>query len=106
MTNTQTIAHVVLPATPLTAQAIEYVRRSCESYLFNHVMRSWLFAVRLGQLQGIGHGTEVLAVGTLLHDITLNERFAGPHRFEVEAADLAQDFARRGGLDDRRAQLV
>jgi HD superfamily phosphodiesterase len=49
---------------------------------------------------------EVLAVGALLHDITLNERFAGPRRFEVEAADLARDFARGAGLDDRRAQLV
>ena len=106
MINTQTIADVVVPATPLTAQAIEYARRSCEPYLFNHVMRSWLFAVLLGRLQEIGHDAEVLAVGTLLHDITLNERFSGPRRFEVEAADLARDFARRGGLDERRAQLV
>ena len=106
MITTQTIAHAVVPATPLTAQAIEYARRSCEPYVFNHVMRSWLFAVRLGQLQEIEHDAEVLAVGTLLHDITLNEHFAGPRRFEVEAADLARDFARRAGLDDRRAQLV
>lgn len=106
MINTQTIADVVVPATPLVDQAIEYARRSCEPYLFNHVMRSWLFAVRLGQLQEIEHDAEVLAVGTLLHDITLNERFAGPRRFEVEAADLARDFARKVGLDGRRAQLV
>jgi hypothetical protein len=106
MIDTQTIAEVVVPATPLTTQAIEFARLSCEPYLFNHVMRSWLFAVRLGQLQEIVHDTEVLAVGTLLHDITLNERFAGPRRFEVEAADLARDFERGAGLDDRRAQLV
>jgi hypothetical protein len=106
MINTQTIAHVIVPATPLTAQAIEYARSNCKPYLFNHVMRSWLFAERLGQLQEIGHDAEVLAVGTLLHDITLNELFAGPRRFEIEAADLARDFARRGGLDDRSAQLV
>jgi hypothetical protein len=106
MIDTQTIAGVVVPATPLTTQAIEFARLSCEPYLFNHVMRSWLFAVRLGQLQEIVHDAEVLAVGTLLHDITLNERFAGPRRFEVEAADLARDFARGVGLDDRRAQLV
>jgi hypothetical protein len=38
MINTQTITDVVVPATPLTAQAIEYARRSCEPYLFNHAI--------------------------------------------------------------------
>jgi hypothetical protein len=74
--------------------------------LFNHVVRSWLFATRLGQLQIITHDAEVVAVGSLLHDITLNERFAGPRRFEVEAADLASSFARESGVDERRAQLI
>jgi hypothetical protein len=69
-------------------------------------MRSWLFATRLGQLQKIEHDPEVVAVGTLLHDITLNERFAGPRRFEVEGANLARTFAEEIGFDRRRAQLV
>jgi hypothetical protein len=45
-------------------------------------------------------------VGTLLHDITLNDRFAGPRRFEVEGADLARSFATDIGFDRRRAQLI
>ncbi|TKD47857.1 MAG: hypothetical protein E5W98_04650, partial [Mesorhizobium sp.] len=36
----------------------------------------------------------------------LNERFNGPRRFEVEGADLARTFARQGGVDERRAQLI
>ena len=75
-------------------------------YLFNHVVRSWLFAARIGQLRNIEHDAEVVAVGTLLHDVTLNERFNGPRRFEVEGADLARAFARQGGVDERRAQLI
>jgi hypothetical protein len=106
MASTQTIAGVVVPETPVVDRSIEYARRRCEPFLFNHVMRSWLFAARLGQLQGTAHDAEVLAVGTLLHDITLNEAFAGPRRFEVEAADLAREFARGEGLDERRAQLI
>jgi hypothetical protein len=69
-------------------------------------MRSWLFAVRIGQLQGIERDPEVVALGTLLHDVTLNESFAGPRRFEVEGADLARRFAREMGFDERRAQLI
>jgi hypothetical protein len=100
------LAGIEVPATPIIDRAIEYARRTCEPYLFNHVVRSWLFAARLGQLQNIEHDAEVLAVGALLHDITLNERFAGPRRFEVEAADLVRRFAADAGFDKRRAQLI
>lgn len=85
---------------------MEYARRECEPYLFNHVVRSWLFAARLGQIQGVPHDAEVVAVGTLLHDVTLNEKFTGPRRFEVEAADLARNFSRDNGVDGRRTQLI
>ncbi|ESY73559.1 hypothetical protein X743_11665 [Mesorhizobium sp. LNHC252B00] len=102
----RTLAGVSLPDTPIVGRAIEYARQRCEPYLFNHVVRSWLFAARIGQLQNVEHDAEVVAVGTLLHDITLNEHFAGPRRFEVEGADLARTFVRDGGFDERRAQLI
>jgi hypothetical protein len=69
-------------------------------------MRSWLFAVRFGQHRGISHDAEVVAVGTLLHDITLNDSFAGPRRFEVEAADQVMSFATEARVDERRARLI
>jgi len=99
-------AGVEVPDTAVIDRAILYAREKCEPYLFNHVMRSWLFAVRIGQLKSIPHDAEVMAVGTLLHDITLNESYAGPRRFEVEAADLVRSFASEAGMDDRRAHLV
>jgi hypothetical protein len=105
-TDNRVVAGISVPGTRIVDRALEYARQRCEPYLFNHVVRSWLFATRLGQLQNIAHDAEVVAVGTLLHDITLNERFAGPRRFEVEAADLASSFARDSGLDERRAQSI
>jgi hypothetical protein len=105
-TGSRMLAGILVPDTPNITRAIEYARERCEPYLFNHVVRSWLFAARLGQLQSIEHDAEVVAVGTLLHDITLNERFNGLRRFEVEAADIARTFARESGFDDRRAQLI
>jgi hypothetical protein len=97
---------VLVPDTPLIDRAIAYARTACEPYLFNHVMRSWLFAARIAELRNITHDAEVVAVGTLLHDITLNENFSGPRRFEVEAADLARNFATAAGLDNNRVQLI
>ncbi|MBA2920870.1 hypothetical protein GON01_02745 [Sphingomonas sp. MAH-20] len=91
---------------PSIQRAIDHARASCPPYLFNHVVRSWLFAIRLGRVRKVHHDAEVLAIGTLLHDITLNERFSGPRRFEVEGADLARSFVRELGFDDRRSQLI
>jgi HD domain len=104
--DTRMLAGIQVPATPIVDRAIDYARQKCEPYLFNHVVRSWLFAARIGQLQGVEHDAEVVAVGTLLHDITLNKNFAGPRRFEVEGADLARSFAIDIGFDKRRAQLI
>jgi len=92
--------------TPLISRAMDLARAHSEPYLFNHAVRSWLFAVRLGQLQGIPHDPEVIAVATLLHDLGLTESFTGPKRFEIEGADAARAFAREEGFDDRRMQLI
>jgi hypothetical protein len=88
------------------ALALDRARSDSEAYLFNHAVRSWLFGARIAQLKSIAHDGEVLAVGTLLHDLTLTKDFKGPRRFEVEAADIARAFVREQGFDDRRAQLV
>jgi hypothetical protein len=54
----------------------------------------------------VPHDPEVVAVGTLLHDLGLTDSFTGPKRFEIEGADAARAFAREQGLDDRQVQLI
>ena len=103
---TRVLGGITVIDTPLIARAMDYARTHSEPFLFNHAVRSWLFAVRLGQLQGLPHDPEVVAVGTLLHDLGLTNSFTGPKRFEIEGADAARAFAREQGLDDRRLQLV
>jgi hypothetical protein len=100
------LAGITVIDTPLITRAMDHARTHSEPFLFNHAVRSWLFAVRLGQLQGIPHDAEVVAVGSLLHDLGLTNRFTGPKRFEIEGADAARAFAREQGLDDRRVQLI
>ena len=100
------IAGTRLPAAPAVTRAIEFAREASEPYLFNHVMRSWLFAVRIGEVERKDYDAEVLALATLLHDVTLDDRFAGPRRFEVEAADIARKFALEQGFEAARAQQV
>jgi hypothetical protein len=103
---TRILAGVLVPDTAPVTRAIELAREHSEPYLFNHAMRSWLFAASLAQLEQVAHDGEVLAVATLLHDLGLTGAFAGALRFEVEGANAARQFAVREGLDDRRAQLI
>jgi len=100
------LAGVSVPDTPVIARAIEYAREHSEAYLFNHAMRSWLFAVTLAELNQSVYDAEVLAVTTILHDLGLTKAFDGPLRFEVEGANAARAFARKEGIDDRRGQLI
>ena len=103
---TRVLGGVTVIDTPLVTRAMDFARTHSEPFLFNHAIRSWLFAVRLGQLQGVPHDAEVVAVGSLLHDLGLTAGFAGPKRFEIEGADAARAFARELGLDDHRVQLI
>jgi hypothetical protein len=100
------LAGVSVPNTPLVTRAIAYAREHCEPYLFNHSMRSWLFAAILADLKKARYDAEVLAVATVLHDIGLAKAFSGPLRFEVEGANAARAFARKEGVDERRTQLI
>ena len=82
------------------------MRKTLEPFLFNHAMRSWLFAAKIGHIKAIDCDREVVAVGTILHDIGLTAGVAGSNRFEVNGADAALSFIKERGLSDRRAQLI
>src|SRR3954466_15795719 len=103
---TRLVAGVSVPDTAMIAGALDYAQRLSEPYLFNHAMRSWLFAVRIGQLKGMDCDEEVVAVGTILHDIGLTSGVTGPNRFEVNGAEAARSFIKERGLSDRRSQLI
>src|SRR5215471_15833080 len=103
---TRLISGVSVPDTPLITEALEYAQKLSEPYLFNHAMRSWLFAAKIAQLKAIDCDLEVVGVGTILHDIGLTAGVSGPNRFEVNGADAALSFVKERGFPDRRAQLV
>ena len=103
---TRLIAGISVSDTPLIAEVVEYAQRISEPYLFNHAVRSWLFAEAVGRMKGLAYDREIVAIGTILHDIGLTASVTGTNRFEVNGADAALSFVRGKGLSDRRAQLV
>src|SRR5262245_7287235 len=103
---TRLIAGVNVHDTPLITEVLEYARKLSEDYLFNHAMRSWLFAARIGHIKASDYDHEVVAVGTILHDIGLTAGVSGSNRFEVNGANAALSFIKERGFSDRRAQLI
>jgi hypothetical protein len=75
---TRSLAGVAVADSPLIRAAIEHAQRLSEPYLFNHAMRSWLFAETIGRSKGVDCDHEVIAIGTILHDIGLTSGVAGP----------------------------
>ena len=100
------LAGVSVPGSPLVTATLEYAQQLYEPYLFNHAVRSWLFAAKIGQLESIDCDLEVVAIGTILHDIGLTAGVSGPNRFEVNGAAAVLSFVQARGLSDRRAQLI
>ena len=103
---TRLMAGIKVADSPLITEAIEYARKTYEPYLFNHAMRSWLFAARIGQLKSMDVDAEAVAVGTILHDIGLTAGVPGLNRFEVNGAAAAVSFVKERGVSNHRAQLI
>jgi hypothetical protein len=77
-----------------------------QPWLFNHVIRSWLYGAKLAQRRGLTPDTELVAVSVLLHDLGLARGGAPDRRFEVLGADLGRAFALSHNMGERRAETV
>ena len=100
------LAGIKVVDTPLVYDAIELARDSSEPYLFNHVMRSWLFGVLIGEGAKPAPDPELLAVSAILHDLGLTDRYSAEERFEVDGANAARSFLKERGIPAHQIQLV
>src|SRR5260370_39697623 len=97
-------AGIKVPDTALVHDAIDLSRSLLEPFLFNHVMRSWLFGIVLAESAAIAPDAEILAVAAILHDLGLTERYNGENRFEVDGANAAPGCLEERGILARQPQ--
>jgi hypothetical protein len=100
------LAGIKVVDTPLVRDAIDLARSLSEPYLFNHVIRSWLFAVLIAEESKPALDPELLAVAAVLHDLGLTDRYFGEQRFEVDGANAARTFLTERGIPPHQTQLV
>ena len=97
---------IKVPDTSLVRDAIELAQSSSEPYLFNHVMRSWLFSILLSEGAEVAPDAELLAVAVILHDLGLTDRHTGENRFEVDGANAARAFFKSRAIPTQKMQIV
>jgi hypothetical protein len=87
--------------------AREVARRYASESLFNHSVRSYLWAASLGRGEGLDFDAELLYVAALLHDLGLVEAF-DTHRtdFEEAGGDVGWVFAAGAGWPEARRERV
>src|ERR1700724_896181 len=100
------LAVIKVPDTVLVRDAIDLSRSASERFLFNHVMRSWLFGVLLSESAERAPDAELLAVATILHDLGLTDRYTAENRFEVDGANAAREFLKDRGISAQQTQVV
>jgi putative intracellular protease/amidase len=99
-----------LPNTALCAVADELARSTEPEFLYNHSIRSYLFA-RVAAASscltaGQDYDDELLFLSCVLHDIGLVPAHDRGSRFEVDGADVAVEVLRTNGLDEPGADAV
>jgi hypothetical protein len=100
------LAGIKVVDTPLVRDAMELARESSAPYLFNHAMRSWLFAALIAEGAKPTPDPELLAVSAILHDLGLTDHYAGSERFEVDSANAARSFLKERRVPAHHVQLV
>jgi hypothetical protein len=100
------LAGIKVLDTTLVRDAVELSRSLLEPYLFNHVMRSWLFGILLSEGAKPAPDPELLALSAVLHDLGLTDRYTAENRFEVDGANAARAFLKDRGISTQQTQVV
>ena len=85
------IAGIAIPDSEICNAARDYAERVSDPFLFNHVMRTYVF----GEI-----------VAAVLHDLGITDVVPVKARFELEGADAAKEFLATRGMSDKDIDIV
>ncbi|MBT1695999.1 HD domain-containing protein [Fulvivirgaceae bacterium PWU4] len=103
----KTVAGIKIPDSTIASQATELLLQHGTEFLYNHSLRSFVFASLNGVQKKVKYDPEILYVSATFHDLGLMPHYSSADkRFEVDGANAARDFLRSHGLSQQVLQLV
>jgi len=112
---TMQLAGVTIPVSDLAKDAEAIAKAAVPAEIFNHSLRSYLFAELIANAKNIDHDREIVYVASILHDVGMSAaRMSDEPPFEVDGADAARpgdpprqpDLPRLRPGDDGRQSLI
>jgi hypothetical protein len=101
------VAGITIPDSPLAKEATLTARAAEPLEIYNHSLRTFLFAELIAKAKALPHDAEAVYVASILHDTGLTAaHMSETERFEVDGANVAAALLRRQGVAGVRAELV
>jgi hypothetical protein len=99
-----------VPETDIALAATEFTFGVAPGFIYNHSVRSYLFAREIaaahGLRAGVDYDEESVYLACVLHDLGATDQANGSQRFEVDGADAAAAFLRERGVEEERITTI
>lgn len=106
VTASKQIAGVKIPDTALAKEATGIARAAEPVEIFNHSLRTYLFAELVAKAKNVDHDAEVVYVASILHDTGLSAKYmSAKFPFEVDGANVAGELLKKHGVTNDRSNL-
>jgi HD domain len=100
------VAGIRLVDSDIARKATQLAKESSAPYLFNHAMRTFLFASLIGRAVKQNFDEELVFLACTLHDLGLTDRFQGDAPFEIEGAEAARRFLEANSYPKQAIETV
>ena len=101
------IGGIVVPDSVLARDAMHLALTTEHAQIFNHSLRTFLFAELIANAKHVQHDAQLVFVASILHDLGLTPRFmSAENRFEADGANAARDLMKRHGAPDSDIETV
>jgi hypothetical protein len=103
----KSIAGIQVPDSPLAREATQIAQAAEPVEIFNHSLRTFLFAELIAKMKKIEHDAEIVYVASILHDTGMSPRYtSATYPFEVDGANVTRTLLTAHGVTERRQDLA